>query len=68
MIEPFTNANAHMVHMVLTMLNLFTMLGFKKKLSSSNEDMYLEEPIKDHEHLQELLNDIKRVSTAKLKF
>ena len=33
--------------------NVGEMPGFSRNLSSSNEDVSLEEPIKDHEHSQE---------------
>ena len=37
-------------------------------MSSSNEDVSLEEPIKDQQYSQESLNEINRVSKAKLRF
>ena len=44
------------------------MPGFRKNLPSSNEDVSLEEPIKDHQHSEELLHEMNRISKAKLKF
>ena len=49
-------------------IRLFTMLGFRKNLSSSNEDVSIEEPTKEHQHSQEFLYEINRVNKGKLKF
>ena len=49
-------------------ISLFTMPGFRKNLPSSKEDVSLEEPIKDHQHSEELLHEMNRISKAKLKF
>ena len=49
-------------------MSLHTMPCFRKNMSSSNEDVSLEEPIKDQQYSQESLNEINRVSKAKLRF
>ena len=48
-------------------ISLFTMPGFRKNLPSK-EDVSLEEPIKDHQHSEELLHEMNRISKDKLKF
>ena len=44
------------------------MPSFRRTLSSYNEDVFLEKPMKDHKHSQELLYEMKRVSKAKQIF
>ena len=49
-------------------MSLHTMPCFRKNMSSSNEDVSLEEPIKDQQYSQESLNEINRVNKEKLRF
>ena len=43
-------------------MSLYTMPGFRKNMSSSNEDVSLEELIKDQQYSQESLHEMNRVS------